>query len=91
MTLLEPNDYWSRVPAKWIPHWHFYNIPISSDEKAHNSPVKHIKTIATPQDFVAFKLDIDTSSVEMPIALELLKDEVFQSLVDEFFFELHFQ
>lgn len=31
MTLLEPRDYWSRVPAKYKPLWHFYNTPISAD------------------------------------------------------------
>jgi hypothetical protein len=42
-------------------------------------------------DFVSFKLDIDHSDTEMPIALNMLKDKSLSSLVDEFFFELHFQ
>ena len=35
--------------------------------------------------------DIDNSNIEIPIAMELLKDPVLTSLVDEFFFELHFE
>ena len=46
---------------------------------------------ATPQDFVSFKLDIDHPNIEMPIALNILSDPSISSLIDEFFFELHFR
>ena len=49
-TLLEPSDYWARVPPKWIPYWHFYNDAIQADEKAHNSPVRMLKAIVEPRD-----------------------------------------
>ena len=91
LTLLEPQDYWSKVPPKWLPYWHFYNTPISQDAAHAYSPVRMIKSIASQNDFVGFKLDIDTPSVEMPIAMSLLMDDTFASLVDEFFFELHFR
>ena len=46
----------------------------------------------TKNDFVAFKLDIDTPRIEIPIALDLLKeDSHFAEYIDEFFFELHFR
>ena len=47
--------------------------------------------LAVEEDFVSFKLDIDTPSVEIPIALALAQDPYSIRLVDEFFFELHFQ
>lgn len=90
-TLLEPSDYWSRVPPKWMPYWHFFNDAISADERAHNSPVRMLKQITTPRDFIAWKLDIDHPETEMPIAASLLKDSHFAGLIDEFFFELHFR
>lgn len=90
-TLLEPSDYWSRVPPKWMPYWHFFNDAISADEMAHNSPVRILKQMATSRDFVAWKLDIDHPATEMPIAASLLKDSTFAGLVDEFFFELHYR
>jgi hypothetical protein len=37
-------------------------------------------------DFVAFKLDIDTPEVEIPVALEILKDSHSTGLIDEVFF-----
>jgi hypothetical protein len=91
MTLLEPTDYWRRVPPNWKPYWHFYNVPIAADSSHPDSPIRFIKQLANPQDFVAFKLDIDNPEMEMPIALALLSDDSFSSLVDEFFFELHFR
>lgn len=91
MTLLEPVDYWRRVPPRWKPFWHFHNVPVHSSVDSPDSPLRFIQQLAGPQDFVAFKLDIDNPDMEMPIAL-MLRDrpEVF-SLVDEFFFELHFR
>jgi hypothetical protein len=91
MTLLEPNDYWSRVPSQWKPYWHFHNIPIESNLKHPDSPIRYIQQLSTSQDFVAFKLDIDHPDMEMPIALSLLSDPSLALLIDEFFFELHFR
>ena len=56
MTLLDPLDYWKRVPARWKPHWHFYNTPISPDPTHADSPVRLLKQLARVEDFVAFKL-----------------------------------
>ena len=89
--MLNPVEYWEKVPPKWIPHWHFYNTPVSGNPEKSSSPVRIIKSIADKDDFVAFKLDIDHPDPENPIAMEFLKDLSFSSLVDEFFFELHFQ
>jgi len=91
MTLLNPAEYWAKVPPKWLPYWHFYNSPISADESQAQSPVRLLKSMATPDDFVAFKLDIDHPDTENPVAMSLLHDTAFSSLVDEFFFELHFR
>lgn len=93
MTMLNPQEYWQKVPPLWKPFWHFYNTPISPDPSHGDSPVRMVQQIATEKDFVAFKLDIDHPDTEMPIALTLLDgvDGGFGSLVDEFFFELHFR
>lgn len=36
-------------------------------------------------------MDIDTPEIEIPIALEILSNTELHSLIDEFFFELHFR
>ena len=92
-TLLHPEEYWSKVPEKWKGHWHFYNVPITSNSssRAVDSPLGMLKQMSHPQDFVAFKLDIDWPLTEMPIAASLLRNPEDNVLVDEFFFELHFR
>ncbi len=88
--LLEPEDFWKRVPNIIKPIYHFFNAPISAEPLSDLSPLRFIKEVATVDDFVAFKLDVDTLQVEMPQALALLRNTEFNQLVDEFFFELHF-
>jgi hypothetical protein len=44
--------------------YHFFNAPVSKDhEQTDLSPMDMVLDIARPEDFVAFKLDIDTPSV----------------------------
>jgi len=42
-----------------------------------------------PDDFCAFKLDIDTPWVEVPLVRQLLKSPAIAQVLDEFFFEHH--
>jgi hypothetical protein len=90
VTLLEPNSFWEDVPEEISQSYHFYNVPISSNLTAGSNPLRIIKEIATLDDFVSFKLDIDTPSDEIPIALDILANPDIAELIDEFFFELHF-
>ena len=48
MTLLSPQPYWQKVPAKWKPYWHFFNTPISPDPDHPDNPVRILKQIAKP-------------------------------------------
>ena len=90
-TLLEPGHFWAQVPAAVAPKYSFFNTKMSADPWHAQSPLRFIKQLATEEDFVAFKLDIDTPDVEIPTLLQILKDPVLHSLVDEFFFEFHFR
>jgi len=104
-TLLEPKDFWERVPPRLAPFIHFFNIPITatnhtntnnitSHQHHHHHPATNvlqlIEEIGKEEDFIAFKLDVDTTSVEIPIVLEILHSHEVIHLIDEFFFELHF-
>ena len=90
-TLLEPEKFWLEVPAQIRPKYSFYNTKINANSSHGNSPLRMIKQITHVRDFVALKLDVDTPEVEIPIALEILKDPAIGNLIDEFFFELHFR
>eukprot|EP01032_Pedospumella_encystans_P013491 gene13491-15528_t len=91
MTLLEPNNFWTRVPKFLMPYYHFFNTPISAQTDDAQSVMRIIKQIASEEDFVSLKLDVDTPEVEIPIVQDLVADEALHRLVDEFFFELHFR
>ena len=90
-SLLEPDNFWEQVPLKIRSRYHFYNTAMSSNVSHGNSVLRIIEEIATENDFVSFKLDIDSPEHEIPSALHLLRNTKLHSLVDEFFFELHFR
>lgn len=90
VTLLEPTSFWDIVPNEISQIYHFYNIPITKNITAKHNPLKIIKDTANVDDFVSFKLDIDTPSVEIPLALQIASDPSLAELIDEFFIEIHF-
>ena len=90
LRLQPPEQFWKEVPPLWKPYFHFLNVPVSAENMHPDSPVRFIKQLATEDDFVSFKLDIDHPATEIPIALMILSDPELTKLVDEFFFELHF-
>ena len=67
VTLLEPTSFWDGVPDEISQSYHFYNVPISSNITASSNPLRIIKDIATLDDFVSFKLDVDTPTVVMNV------------------------
>jgi hypothetical protein len=93
VTLLEPTSFWKHVPPRWKPLYHFFNKGITASPTDADSAQTLTKQLGiTKHDFVAFKLDIDTPEVEIPIALDLLNEKSdFAEYIDEFFFELHFR
>lgn len=79
----------SSLPKELWHKYQYFNWPASSNSSDPSSPLRIIKKIAQPGDFVVLKLDIDTPKVEMAILRELLNDPDLLELVDEFFFEYH--
>ena len=93
VSLQEPVSFWDHVPPRWKPLYHFFNSPIPPLAETAGSIQSFLKDLGvTHDDFVSFKLDIDTPEIEIPIALDLLNgNSDFAEYVDEFFFELHFR
>lgn len=91
---VEPKHYWSQVPPPFKPRVTFNNVAVVVESPTGGasspSPLRFIRERTTPDDFVAFKLDIDSPKIEIGIAQQLQADSAFHDLVDEFFFELHF-
>jgi len=88
-------EYWHGIPkevrAKWEPRLTYYSATYVSADPADtaNNVVERIKKECKPDDFCAFKLDIDTPSVELPLVQQLRDSKDAQAKVDEFFFEHH--
>lgn len=53
------------------------------------NPIKYILRNFNEDDLIIFKLDIDTGSIEVPLAYQLLEDDSVKGLIDHFYFEHH--
>jgi len=87
--------FWAGVDSEdreyWEPRVTFYNgIPVTSDKGAEHNVVDKIHRMCKPNDFCAFKLDIDTPEVELPLVQQLLDQaSKTKAALNEFFFEHH--
>merc|ERR1719277_1717968 len=87
--------YWAGTPAeirqKWESRLTFYDgVPCTATmDDTQNNPMVRIGSTCQPDDFCAFKLDIDTPSVELPLVQQLLTSPKIAGVLDEFFFEHH--
>ena len=83
--------YETLLPEEYISSYHWINVGVSAREGDKLNPLHSIVKKFDEDDFVVVKLDIDTSSVEVPLVRELLedKDGVYSKIVDQFYFEHH--
>ena len=83
--------YETSLPEEYIPSYHWINVGVSAKEGDKLNPLHSVIEKFNEDDFVVVKLDIDTSSVEVPLVLQLLedKDGVYSKVIDQFYFEHH--
>ncbi len=83
--------YGDLLPNKYFASYHWINVGVSAEEGHKLNPLHSILKKFNEDDFIVVKLDIDTSSIEVPLATQLLedKDDVYHRLVDQFYFEHH--
>jgi hypothetical protein len=84
-----PSKVYDQLPKELLHKYQYFNIPAITDITQASHPVRMLKQIARPGDFVALKLDIDHSGAETSILQALLADSEAAALVDEFYFEYH--
>jgi hypothetical protein len=89
LRIKDPKDVYERIPDDLKAAYHWYNVGVDADPNSPNNPLRLIKDNFHEDDFVVVKLDIDTSSIEVPMAHLLLNDETLLDLVDVFYFEHH--
>lgn len=83
--------YETSLPEDYISSYHWINVGVSAKEGDKLNPLHSIIKKFNEDDFVVVKLDIDTSSIEVPLAHQLLedKDGIYSKIIDQFYFEHH--
>ena len=91
-------EWWGSAPASLRSKTHFFEVPVVEGEldealAGKPNPSSFLQMLAftsRPEDFVVVKLDIDTPAIEQTIIAVLSQRPDLAALVDELFFEYHF-
>lgn len=90
ITFQEPSTVFNELlPTEYIDSYHWINTGVSAEKGHKMNPLDSILRKFTKEDLVIVKLDIDTPSVEVPLAHQLLEDNSLHEIVDHLFFEHH--
>ena len=84
-----PERVFQKVPEELLASYHWINLGVSSDPESRLNPLKMILNKYNEDDLIIVKLDIDTSFIEVPLARQLLEDDRYSRLIDQFYFEHH--
>ena len=76
-----------QLPADWLSTYHWINEGVSAEVGHKMNPYHMLESAFSVDDFVVMKLDIDTPTIELPLARQLLAQ--YYPLVDVFYFEHH--
>ena len=82
----EPRNWWAPVPIEVLAKMHLYNVPLTNPATF----IDVLNQTARREDHVVVKLDIDTPLLEKSIVSAILENPEIAALIDEFFFECHF-
>ena len=83
------SEFFDGMSPELIAATRFYNFPVTAEPGPAN-PISVLKAVASPGDFVVFKLDIDHPNTETPLVAAMLEDDDALALIDDFYYELHF-
>lgn len=93
MNFTNPEDvYGSLLAEKYMTSYHWINVGANPEVGHRLNPLHSILEQYNEDDFVVFKMDVDTYSVEMPLARQLLEGDPngrYHDLIDQFYFEHH--
>eukprot|EP00971_Amphidinium_carterae_P054170 1066847-Amphidinium_carterae.1 len=88
-TPIDPVRTFAALPSRVAPNYHWYNVPADPAVGASDNPLEHIRKVATVDDYVVLKIDIDAIRVEEAFVEQLLADKDLLALIDEFYWEHH--
>jgi len=84
--------YEDLLPEKYFASYHWINAGVTNVKGHKMNPLHSILTKFDEDDFIVIKLDIDTPSIELPLAHQLVEggpDGIYHRMVDQFYFEHH--
>ena len=81
------------LPVNVMDSLSYYNVPVVALRGGRHNPWRTLRSVATVDDFVVVKLDVDTISVESDLVEQLLEQTQeageLRALIDEFYYEHH--
>jgi hypothetical protein len=89
VTPKDPAQVFQKVPDHLKASYHWINVGVEKDPASSLNPLKMLLDNFNEDDFIVVKLDIDTASIELPLAQQLLNNTALHALVDQFYFEHH--
>ena len=86
----DPDMIYQNVPDDIVPHYLYYNQGVDKNPDGKWNPWRILQGMgASPDDYVAIKLDIDVPEIENALIDQLVNEPKIQALADEVFFEQH--
>ena len=82
-------SFFAEIPSRLKPYYHYFNTYADARLEYGDSPLRHIREVTKPEDYVLLKLDVDNTDVEEAIVQSLLANPDIIALIDEFFWEHH--
>jgi hypothetical protein len=84
-----PEEIFRDLPKYLWSRYMYFNVAVSADPTQASHSWNILLSIAKPSDYVIVKLDIDARDIERALVQQLLDNNSYSSIVDEFFFEHH--
>lgn len=87
---IDPQLVWEQIPPEVRQKYHWFNVRAVPDVPGPENPLEMLKSIATPDDFVVLKIDIDgPQEVEEAFIQQILREPALSSLIDDMYYEHH--
>jgi hypothetical protein len=83
------SQLWATIPPDIVPELSYFDVPADPTPGAKMNPWRVLEAVATPEDFVIVKLDVDHQATELALVHQLVGSPKLARLIDEFFWEHH--
>jgi hypothetical protein len=86
---LKPDEVFAHIPLSVLTRYSYYNVAVKEESGDPFNLWQFIANVATRDDHVTLKLDIDDINLEQHFFRELKSSAALQALIDEMAFEDH--